>query len=368
MVQGLYFVLLLISMGYLVVLLTKFKKHISVYYILLAASVVVVNLGFLQMASAKTAEAALVGNLTTCLATPFTLLFDIATIADLCKVRIPTPLKVFCACVSFALFICALTVGCVDWYYRSVELIQFDGHSFLKKDYGPLHRLYPAYISFMMLFGFVIVFIATRRKNRASHVVVAGSFILQVIACAVYLGERVVGLKVELMPLAYVICLGGIILLLRRVVAYDVHGISGDSIEESHEYGFVICDNKFRFCSADEQAKIWFPELRSLKIDYRIKDLSTDFLRQLHDWVMHGCMDDVVNFTRDGKSLVVTHTLPMEHHGKLHCIQIRDDTRQRMYLDLVERYNDELEEQVAAKTEQLEKVQNDIVVGMASII
>lgn len=355
-------------MGYLVLLLTKFKRHISIYYILLAVSIIVVNLGFLQMAQAQTAEAALVGNLTTCLATPFTLLFDIATIADLCKVRIPTPLKVLCACVSLALFLCALTVNYVDWYYRSVELIQFDGYSFLRKDYGPLHKLYPAYITFMMLLGFVIVFIATRRKNRVSHFIIAGSMALQVLACAVYLGERAVGLKIELMPLTYVVCLGGIIMMLSRVVTYDVHGISGDSIEESHEYGFVICDSKFRFCSADEQARTWFPELRSLKVDYRIKDLSTDFLQQLHDWVTQGHMDDVVEFTREGRSLVATHTLPAEHRGKLHCIQIRDDTRQRMYLDLVEHYNEELEEEVNAKTEQLEKVQNDIVIGMASII
>lgn len=70
MVQLMYFVLLVVSFLYVVVLLSKYKNHISVYYILLAASVVVVNLGFLQMASATTEEAAIMGNLTTCFGRP----------------------------------------------------------------------------------------------------------------------------------------------------------------------------------------------------------------------------------------------------------------------------------------------------------
>lgn len=368
MVQALYFALLVISVAYLGILLTKFKRHISVYYILLAVSVVVVNLGFMQMAGAKSEEAALLGNLTTCLATPFTLFFDIATIANLCKTRIPTPIRVLSIVIGCALFLCALSVGHVDWYYRDVHLIEFDGYSFLQKSYGPLHKLYPAYITFMMLYGLWIVVGAMRRRDRVSHFVSVGSLALLLIACAVYMGERVVGLKIELMPIAYVICLGGILLMLNRVVTYDVSGISRDSIDESNEYGFVVCDSKFRFCSADDQARQWFPELDGLKIDYRIEDLSTDFLRQLRDWVVEGDEDPLAHFERDKKSIEVQHTVPAEHDGDLHCIRMRDDTRQQLYLRLMENYSSELEEQVNEKTAQLEKVQNDIVVGMASIV
>lgn len=368
MVQTLYFGLLVISVVYLIVLLTKFKNHISVYYFMLAASVVVVNLGFLQMAGAESEEAALLGNLTTCIATPFTLYFDVVTIADLCKTRIPNPIRVLCVSVSCILFLCALSVGHLDWYYRDVHLIAFDGYSFLKKDYGPLHLLYPAYIAFMLGYGLFITISAMRYRNRVSHFVSAGSLLLLLVACAVYVGERFVGLKVELMPLAYVVCLGGIILMLNRVVTYDVRGISRDSIGESSEYGFVVCNGKFKFCSADDQAKKWFPELSELRIDYPIESTPTDFLRQLRAWVVEGKDEGPVHFERQGKSLEVRHFIPAEHRGTLHCIQIRDNTREQLYLNLVERYNEELEEKVSQKTAQLEQVQNDIVVGMASIV
>ena len=47
MIRLCYFVLLLISIGYLILLLTRFQKHISVYYILLSAAVIMENLAFL---------------------------------------------------------------------------------------------------------------------------------------------------------------------------------------------------------------------------------------------------------------------------------------------------------------------------------
>ena len=48
-----------------------------------------------------------------------------------------------------------------------------------------------------------------------------------------------------MLPMAYTACAGGILLLLNRVVTYDVKGISREAIEESREYGFVICDDTF---------------------------------------------------------------------------------------------------------------------------
>ena len=87
--QTTYFVMLMISIGYVFYLLLRFKKYISVYYILMTAQVVIVNLGYLQIARAKTEEAVLLGNQVYCLAYPFLLLFTILAIADLCKTRMP---------------------------------------------------------------------------------------------------------------------------------------------------------------------------------------------------------------------------------------------------------------------------------------
>ena len=46
----------MISISYVFFLLSRFQKHISVYYILMTVAVVIVNLGYVQIAGAKTEE------------------------------------------------------------------------------------------------------------------------------------------------------------------------------------------------------------------------------------------------------------------------------------------------------------------------
>ena len=266
------------------------------------------------------------------------------------------------------LFLGASSAGRVDWYYRSVKMVIRDGYTFLEREYGPLHLLSPIYIVITLGCGLCIVANALRKKKHVSHFVSVGSLFLLILCSATFVGERMVGLKVELLPIAYTVCAGGILLLLNRVVTYDVKGISREAIEESQEYGFVICDDKFRFSGADEQARQWFPELNKLKIDYRIQDFSTDFLLQLRKWILTGDSQNVVYFEREGRILEVCHSAPEMNRRTLHCIRIRDDTPQQQYLKLVERYNEELSVQVREKTARLVEVQNDIIVSMASIV
>ena len=366
--QTIYFVMLMISIGFVFYLLTRFQKHISVYYILMTVAVVIANLGYVQIAGARTEEGALLGNQVYCLAYPFLLLFTIQAIADLCRTRIPAAVRGLCICMSFIIFLGASSAGRVDWYYRSVEMVIRDGYTFLKREYGPLHLLSPIYIVITLGCGLMIVANALRKKKHVSYFVSMGSLCLLILCSATFLGERMVGLKVELLPIAYTLCAGGILLMLNRVVTYDVKGISREAIDESREYGFVICDDKFRLSGADEQAKKWFPELNNLKIDYQIQDVSTDFLRQLRKWILTGDSQNVVYFEREGRILEVCHSVPEMNGRTLHCIRIRDDTPQQQYLQLVERYNEELAAQVEEKTARLVEVQNDIIVSMASIV
>ena len=211
MMQAAYFVMLMISISYVFFLLSRFQKHISVHYILMTIAVVIVNLGYVQIAGAKTEEAVLLGNQVYCLAYPFLLLFTIQAIADLCKTRITAAVRVLCICICLTIFLGASSAGRVDWYYRSVKMVIRDGYTFLQREYGPLHLLSPIYIVLTLGCGLIIVANALRKKKHVSHFVSVGSLCLLILCSATFVGERMVGLKVELLPIAYTICAGGIL-------------------------------------------------------------------------------------------------------------------------------------------------------------
>lgn len=62
MITGLYTAMFVLSLAMLVIQTLFFKKNISPYYSLLFAAVTVSNLGYLQLASSETLEAALSAN------------------------------------------------------------------------------------------------------------------------------------------------------------------------------------------------------------------------------------------------------------------------------------------------------------------
>ena len=129
----------------------------------------------------------------------------------MCKTRIPVAVRVLCICICLIIFLGASSVGRVDWYYRSVEMVIRDGYTFLKREYGPLHLLSPIYIAITLGCGLLIVANVLRKKKHVSYSVSVGSLCLLILCSATFVGERMVGLKVELLPIAYTVCAGGIL-------------------------------------------------------------------------------------------------------------------------------------------------------------
>ena len=86
-----------------------------------------------------------------------------------------------------------------------------DGYTFLKREYGPLHLLSPIYIAITLGCGLLIVANVLRKKKHVSYFVSVGSLCLLILCSATFVGERMVGLKVELLPIAYTVCAGGIL-------------------------------------------------------------------------------------------------------------------------------------------------------------
>ena len=96
---------------------------------------------------------------------------------------------------------------------------------------------------------------------------------------------------------------------------------------------------------------------------------NTDFLVQIGKWTRDEDENEIVYFERDNCIIEAKHEIIRERKtNKIHCVYLRDDTRHQKYTRLVEQYNENLERDVNAKTEKIRKIQNDIIISMASIV
>lgn len=368
MFQTLYFIMFLISCSYLAILLFVFKKHVYAKYMLLAVSTMAINLGYWQLSMAKSVETAIVINQVIYIGAIGTGYMMVECIAELCKRKVSRILRLISVVTGLVTLWGVFTYGKNEYYYKSLSIKTIYGCTYIDKEYGPLHVIYPVFILMLMIYGMYIVVSSLLERRKVSYITSVGCLIAMLITIFTYFGERIFHLEIELLPISYVISYLGVLILLTRVTLYDVKGIARRAMDESLEYGAVICDNKGRFAEADTVAREWFPEINELNIDYVIKDYSTDFLKQIKLWLEDEKVDSKSYIERDGRIIELKHTLLNGVGKKLHCITMRDDTKQQKYLQLIEHYNENLENEIDEKSKTVRSMQGDILISMASIV
>lgn len=364
-----YTTLFILSLLMLIILIAYFRERITIFYVLLFASILVINFGYMQLSASQNIGMAVYANQTVYLGACFCPFFLLMCMADLCKVKIHNAIQLALIAYGCIIFFFISSIGESTLYYQSVSFVRENGNSNLVKEYGPLHTMYPVYLIGILIAAFVFIFLSFRRRKDVSYVTSILLLVCTAITVTVYIVEKSAHLQVELLPAAYVISQLGVLFLLRRISLYDISAITADSMVESISFGFVICDSKEKYLGGDVAAKTWFPEINELKIDVRIKSEDTDFLQQVGQWVRGQDEREVVYFERENRYIEAKHAIISEKkHKPVHCIYLRDDTEQQTYTKLVEQYNENLEKAVDAKTEKISRMQDDIIISMASIV
>ncbi|MGN0480834.1 MAG: HD domain-containing phosphohydrolase [Lachnospiraceae bacterium] len=369
MMNVLYTALFLVSFILLVILISVFKHRISIYYILLFMSVLVTNFGYMQLVSAQNLGMAVYANQTVYLGASFSPFFLLMCLSDLCKMKLRRMFQVFFLLWGWLIFLFTSTIGRLPWYYKSVAFSREDGISSLVKEYGPAHILYPLYLYVIIIICVVIIVRAILTKKDVSYFTSILLLFGMVMLVTVYTAERAVGIKMPILPVAYVIALFAMLFMLKRISLYAVAEISAESMAENLEYGFVLWDSRGKYLGSDDTAKEWFPELKDLRIEGIIKSEDTEFLKQAGNWIRNQGNDEDVHFMCGKVIVAATHRILRVKKKKIiHCVYLRDDTKQQEYTRLVEKYNENLEHDVNVKTEKIRNMQDDIIISMASIV
>lgn len=364
--SALYLILFVISFLYLCLLIFRFNQNVSVYYVFLSICIILINYAYWQISIASTLEEALVASRFSYLGSGFVGYFMICCIAQLCKTRIPIAVRCIGIGIGTIIISFAMTIGHSEIYYKSAQLIQTNGFSYLIKEYGPMHIIFVAEIILSLCYGLLIVVKSFTQKKRVSYISSICSLAVMASVSIVYFIQAGI---YPLLPLAYDIGFAIILVLLIRISMYNTIAISEESLKDGQEYGFVNFDSKGRFLDGDVMARKWFPELNDLKIDYLIPDYSTDFLKQVNNWITGNDDSNSRLFTCGEQIIEAKKTvLNLRTNKKVFCIQLRDDTKQQKYTQLIENYNRDLQHNVELKTQKIEQIQNDIIISMASIV
>ncbi len=368
MICSIYVVTVLLSILFLTIFLVFFEKHVSAYYVLLCAAIIVSCMGGWQVGHAKNVGVAIAGTQVMYLGSCFLTYFMLQCIADLSHIKIPKIVNLISVLAGVFILACVMTIGIKDLYYSHVGIMRYNGLTYMTKEYGPFHILYLIYIFFLMLYGFGMVIYAFFRKKETAIFSCVLSFIVIVINVSVYVAERMLQSKIEWMPIVQIVSLGIILIQLHWVKMYDIKGFSSEEIEQSNLFGFILMDGKGRFEGADTFARKAFPELNVLRVGRPIGEEESELFGVIRQW-MNTEGGESHQFQCGDKYVRATHTRFQEGRSNhIHCIRLQDNSKEHTYQKLMEGYNEQLEKAVEKKTKKFLRVQDDIITSMASIV
>lgn len=293
-------------------------------------------------------------------------------VTRLCNIKVNRYFKWFLVGYATVVLGFVMTIGYNTLYYVSVEFAQKDGYSYLIKDYGTFHVLYPIMIGIyiLMLLAFIGYSIKKRKEIPTRTVVTMGCVCSAVFLT--YILERLLHSEISYLPVGYLI---GIVLLMKyfdRINMYDMSANIVSSVDAMKEYGYIVIDDKCRYINANEYVKELFPEIKQWFVDKEIpasdSDLYQKIIRGLAD--EHGGIKTNRTFeVNDRYFQVEVRDLFRRRKKRIgFLIAFVDRTAEKKYYNAIEDYNTKLEQEVEDKTEHIMHMKDMLVLGMAEMV
>ncbi len=373
MIVAYYQILLAISILLTLFYIMTWHKHFDVHVTLIFTLMPIAILGNVLTANSKTLGEAILSNKIVYFGGTFLMLMITLAILNLCAIKVPNWLRILMFVASTFVFLCALTVGHNEWFYKSCEFVIDNGAGRLTgKHYGPLHAVYVALILSYFGIGFAAMLYSAVKKNQVSNKIILLMFIPELVAVVVFYGARqIITDKIELLPAAYVFAQIMYLIIIHQVCLYDITDTGIDTMVQNGDKGFISFDFKHRYLGGNETALKIFPELNDVKVD-RVLPENKQISELVRRWLETFENDNTQNSFRyrsgDNTYLVtLTHLYDGKRKGGYQFF-LTDDSKRQKYVELLNNFNMRLKEQVAEKTQHIVEMHEKLVLGMATMV
>ena len=241
----------------------------------------------------------------------------------------------------------------------------------LHKEYGILHTLYYIQILIYMVITICATIYAFRKKNDVSRCNLHYMLACEAIPVLTFFIGRLFHLKVDLLPLSYVLSEAVLLMISRRIVLYDVTETVIETIALNGKTGFVSFDDSFNYLGSNQLAKNIYPELKELKVDDSVlqhPELSRDVIDNIRKYVINPKKN---SFLKNFGEQIYQVDINRLYDGRVnrgYILYMQDDTKDQKYISLLNGFNDKLRDEVNQKTENIVAMHNKLILSMAAMV
>ncbi len=382
MVHTFYTISVILSGLMQILFMFQWRKSSSSEFIFTFALVPVVNAGYVWLARAQTLEAALNATKLTYVGGCFLHMFLFIGILSLCNFKVRSWVRAALLSLSSVLFGFVLTIGHLPIFYKSAELAQSNGVSYLIKDYGPMHTVFYVYMIGLMMVSVVALIVCVVKHPEVSLRNLFILIVVDIISVLAFFGGRMVskatGTPIEVMPAFYVSAEFAFLILYQRLRLYSISAGVAESLIENGEDGLICFDREKHYLVCNNTAKKIIPSLVRAKADSHLSRDNkeyTDILTCLNRFYNYEISKTPLSFKKDGK-IYELHPDYMRDNNRI-CgfyILIADVTKERIHSAEMEKAADAARAADKAKSNFLAQMSHEIrtpintILGMNEII
>ena len=379
----------LLTVIYVMIWRKHFDLNITVIFIL----VPIVNLGYYLYANSADKYAAMNAYKIIYIGSCFLPFFVTMCVLNLCEIEVPRPLRFFAFLINTTLYVFVLTVGKTPYFLKSLTVYHNVFGTEVKKEYGPVHTAFLVVIILYVAIEIVAIFYSGIRKSQISNTILRRLFFPVIVTLLGYLGNKLIGAKIEVVPFTYVFAQIMYISIARRMSLYKVSDMVVDSMVQTGETGFISIDFDHHYLGSNETAREILPGLVDLSIDQDITRVPW-MENTVGHWIHHfeedetkthlyvkkdkiekvyktgqEKLDNVSGVEESDYTYIVRTQYLYEGNRKIgYQIFLTDDTKNQKYVALLDKYKTELEAEVKQKTQHIVEMHDNLILSMATMV
>ena len=300
-----------------------------------------------------------------------TFVFLFYVICDICTIKLSRHVERIFFVLAFAIMVLVAICAHTDFFFKNLEVDYYRGAAYLKKDYGPLYFLYPAFIFGTCISCIVVIVISLSQERKISVRTVRYLLVIMLITVMTAIISRFAEVKFEIYPFINIILLAALLFVFKRASMYDMTENLANVYSQRHEYGYITFDNKRHFLGCNEYAEKLLPALKKAVIDeYLSVDDSTEY-KTILDWIDEWEKGEKSELKIMSGGLTAMATIRYIRNGDRivgYLVEIRDVTSHQKYLENLEGNQHYLELEVEEKTNKIIHIQDSIITGIASMV
>lgn len=346
-------------------------KSTNTFYPLTFYTIAITIFGYLFLALSSNVQEAVLAYKIVFVAGAFlpTLLF--MALLNFCHIKINDTIRLTLITISCIIYLIASTAGFCDIFYKNVEYININGIGGLNAEYAFGYRLFWVQLfSYGATYLYIIIFSFLHRKNVSFHNLCCLT-VIGVITLTSFAISKKINCDTFVMPTVLLIDETILLFLIHRMGKYDIDTTIFSSLTQTNTNAYITFSKSKRYIGCNDIALNFFPVLKEFRVDHPLdetNDTAQTFIKLLNQFGPNDLSK--IFYFQVGKKhykCLIRHLF----HGNRDCgymMRIEDDTKLQRYIKFLDKYNNELANNVQNKDSHIHAMQEQMIVGMANMV